>query len=51
MKKIWDITPPIDADSPVFPGDTSFQLHWTAEISPQCPVKVSDILRELCKAL
>jgi arylformamidase len=43
MKKIWDISPPIDANSPVFPGDTSFQLKWTAEISPQCPVNVSAI--------
>jgi len=43
MKKIWDISPPIDANSPVFPGDTSFQLNWTAEISPQCPVNVSAI--------
>ena len=43
MKKIWDISPPIDASSPVFPGDTSFQLNWTAEISPQCPVNVSAI--------
>ncbi|MSP36498.1 MAG: arylformamidase [Limnohabitans sp.] len=43
MKKIWDISPPIDESSPVFPGDTSFQLHWTAKISPQCPVNVSAI--------
>ena len=43
MKKIWDISPPIDANSPVFPGDTSFQLNWTAEISPQYPVNVSAI--------
>jgi arylformamidase len=43
MKKIWDISPPIDASSPVFPGDTPFQLQWTAEISPTCPVNVSAI--------
>jgi len=43
MKKIWDISPPIDASSPVFPGDTPFQLAWTAQISPQCPVNVSAI--------
>ncbi|NDD02908.1 MAG: kynurenine formamidase, partial [Betaproteobacteria bacterium] len=30
MKKIWDISPPIDASSPVFPGDTPFQLKWSA---------------------
>jgi arylformamidase len=43
MKKIWDISPPIDASSPVFPGDTPFQLAWTAQISAQCPVNVSAI--------
>ena len=43
MKKIWDISPPIDASSPVFPGDTPFQLNWSAQISPQCPVNVSAI--------
>ena len=43
MKKIWDISPPIDASSPVFPGDTPFQLNWSAQISEQCPVNVSAI--------
>jgi arylformamidase len=43
MKKIWDISPPIDTNSPVFPGDTPFQLNWSAQISEQCPVNVSAI--------
>ena len=43
MKKIWDISPPIDTDSPVFPGDTPFQLNWSAKISDECPVNVSAI--------
>jgi len=43
MKKIWDISPPIDVGSPDFPGDTPFQLNWSAEISEQCPVNVSAI--------
>jgi arylformamidase len=43
MKKIWDISPPIDTGSPVFPGDTSFQLNWSAQISDNCPVNVSAI--------
>ena len=43
MKRIWDISPPIDIGSPVFPGDTSFELQWTAKISPTCPVNVSAI--------
>jgi arylformamidase len=43
MKKIWDISPPIDFSSPVFPGDTAFKLNWAARISEQCPVNVSAI--------
>ena len=43
MKKIWDISPPIDVGSPVFPGDTPFQLNWSAQISADCPVNVSAI--------
>ena len=43
MKKIWDISPPIDTGSPVFPGDTPFQLNWSAQISDECPVNVSAI--------
>jgi len=43
MKKIWDISPPIDASSPVFPGDTPFQLKWSAQIAADCPVNVSAI--------
>ncbi len=43
MKKIWDISPPIDFSSPVFPGDTAFQLNWAARISEQCPVFVRAI--------
>ena len=43
MKRIWDISPPIHAASPVFPGDTAYQQHWVATISPDCPVNVSTI--------
>jgi arylformamidase len=43
MKKLWDISPPVDAGSPVFPGDTSYQQQWTAQIAPGCPVNVSAI--------
>jgi len=43
MKKIWDISPPIEVGSPVFPGDTPFQLQWSAQISGDCPVNVSAI--------
>lgn len=41
MKKLWDISPPVDATSPVFPGDTHYQQDWSARISPGCPVNVA----------
>jgi arylformamidase len=41
MKKIWDISPPIHAQTPVFPGDTAYAQHWVATIGPGCPVNVS----------
>jgi arylformamidase len=43
MKQIWDISPPVDAGSPVFPGDTAYAQHWTASLAPGCPVNVSAI--------
>ena len=43
MKKIWDISPPIAADSPLFPGDTAYSQQWTASIAPGCPVNLSAI--------
>lgn len=43
MKKIWDISPPVDAQAAVFPGDTAYsqQLHFT--LGPDCPVNVNAI--------
>ena len=43
MKKIWDISPPVDAQAAVFPGDTPYsqQLHFT--LGPNCPVNVHAI--------
>ena len=43
MKKLWDISPPIAADSPLFPGDTGYSQRWTARIGPGCPVNLSAI--------
>ena len=47
MKKlwahVWDISPPVDAQSPVFPGDTPYTQHWAATLSANCPVNVSAI--------
>jgi arylformamidase len=43
MKKIWDISPFVDASSAVFPGDTAYlqQPHFT--LDADCPVNVSRI--------
>ena len=43
MKKLWDISPPIAPDSPLFPGDTGYSQQWTATIAPGCPVNLSAI--------
>jgi arylformamidase len=44
MSRIWDISPPVDADSPVFPGDTPYAQEWSATLGPGCPVNVSRIV-------
>ncbi|MBI2770137.1 MAG: arylformamidase [Burkholderiales bacterium] len=43
MKRLWDISPPVQPGSPVFPGDTPYRQKWAAEIAPGCPVNVSEI--------
>ncbi|MGE3348153.1 MAG: arylformamidase [Ramlibacter sp.] len=43
MKRLWDISAPVAAGSPVFPGDTPYQQQWSASIAPGCPVNVSAI--------
>ncbi|HYE87218.1 MAG TPA: cyclase family protein, partial [Vicinamibacterales bacterium] len=43
MVRLWDISPPISPATPAFPGDTSYQQRWVAEIGPGCPVNVSAI--------
>jgi arylformamidase len=43
MRSLWDISPPVDARSPVFPGDTPYRQEWAAQIAPGCPVNVSSL--------
>ncbi|MBF6615261.1 MAG: arylformamidase [Candidimonas sp.] len=43
MQQLWDISPQVTAQSPVFPGDTPYQQSWSAELGPDCPVNVSRI--------
>jgi arylformamidase len=41
--RLWDISPPVHAGSPVFPGDAPFVTRWAARIGPGCPVNVSTL--------
>ena len=43
MHRIWDISPPVGTESPVFPGDTPYSQAWSATITAACPVNVSRI--------
>jgi arylformamidase len=43
MKSLWDISPPVAAGTPVFPGDTPYSQEWSAQLAPGCPVNVSRI--------
>jgi arylformamidase len=40
---LLDISPPIHAASPVFPGDTAYSQQWSATLGPGCPVNVAAI--------
>jgi arylformamidase len=41
--RIWDISPTVAPDAPIFPGDEPYSLRWTAQLSPGCPVNLSAI--------
>ena len=41
MPRLWDLSPPVHAGSPVFPGDTAYSQRWVATLGPACPVNVS----------
>ena len=43
MKRLWDISPPVQPGSPVFPGDAPFQQQWACNIGPGCPVNVATL--------
>ncbi len=40
---LWDISPQVSVNSPVFPGDTPYSQCWTATLGPDDPVNVSAI--------
>jgi arylformamidase len=43
MPRLWDISPAIGPDSPIFPGDERYAQRWTARLGPECPVNLSAI--------
>ena len=43
MKRIWDISPPVQPGALVFPGDTPYQQTWGATLSADCPVNVATL--------
>ncbi|MGB4116311.1 MAG: arylformamidase [Polaromonas sp.] len=42
-RKIWDISPPVDEQADVFPGDTAYSQRLHFALSPDCPVNVNSI--------
>ncbi len=42
-RRLWDISPPVHAGSPAFPGDTAYAQRWTWTLSDSCPVNVSTL--------
>lgn len=43
MPRLWDISQPLHAALPVWPGDTTFAAETTWHHGPDCPVQVSKI--------
>ena len=41
--KIWDISPPVDEQAAVFPGDTAYSQRLHFSLSPDCPVNVNSL--------
>jgi arylformamidase len=43
MPRLWDLSPAVQAGSPVFPGDAPYAQAWNARIGPGCPVNVATL--------
>ena len=43
MRRLWDISPPVQPGSPVFPGDAPYKQTWGATLSATCPVNVATL--------
>ncbi|MEO8387426.1 arylformamidase [Polaromonas sp.] len=42
-RKLWDISPPVDENAAVFPGDTAYSQQRHFSLEPGCPVNVNAI--------
>ena len=42
-RRIWDISPPVDENAAVFPGDTAYSQRLHFSLTPDCPVNVNSI--------
>jgi arylformamidase len=40
-RRLWDISPPLGPDTPVFPGDQGYAQRWTATLGPDSAANVS----------
>jgi arylformamidase len=40
-RRLWDISPPLQPGTPVFPGDAPFELRWTARLAAGDAVNLS----------
>jgi len=47
MNRIWDISQPLHAAVPVWPGEPAFALHSNAVIGKGCPVNVGSMFTPL----
>ncbi len=43
QRRLWDISPAVGPDSPVFPGDPAYTQRWHCTIGPGCPVNVATL--------
>jgi arylformamidase len=43
QRRLWDISPPVDEDAPVYPTDARYRQRWTSTLAGDCPVNVSEI--------
>jgi arylformamidase len=43
MTRLWDISPPLHAGTPVYPGDSPYRQRWISRIGPDSVVNVGEL--------